>query len=364
MFAREHVDLTALALLLLFAWVSIGMLYTPAPWTWSKINWSKYSLFLLGVLVLTLFRKYPAWRQRALNGFVVSMGFVLVSTWANVWFVLPWSATKTPGWGLTHNVMYDHIIQNVMMSLLVVIALVRAKLTPKLSTKVFWGAACLAGIVSVTHLSSGRTGIVLLAAGLGAALVSLLPKRGHWQAPLILLSLVAAIALGVQSSPLMKARVEQAISEFQRSDIDNTSSIGHRIYNYHLTAALFKEHPIIGHGTGAYHTEVCRFVAPPAACETYQWHPHNQFTLFAADHGLIGVGLYLLLIAALWRHARHSSADEHRPVLFALIALLIADSLINSPLFSARENQFFIYMAVLLVSLNDRVRTLTPTNPS
>jgi O-antigen ligase len=203
-------------------------------------------------------------------------------------------------------------------------------------------------IVSISHLSQGRTGLVLLTVGLVAYALS--ATRGKWVFA-SLLGVVLAITLAFASSGMLQGRFSQAVEEAQRHDVDPLSSIGHRLYNYKITPQLIAEKPLLGHGTGAYHTEICRFTEKPEWCETFSWHPHNQFLFFGVDHGLLGVVLYALLFFTLYRTALRAPNQEAKAFLCALASILLIDSLINSPFYSSRESQFFAYMLALLVSM-------------
>jgi O-antigen ligase len=133
---------------------------------------------------------------------------------------------------------------------------------------------------------------------------------------------------------------------------ENTaSSIGHRLFNYETALALMLERPWWGHGTGAFHTEICRFVSPELNCGRFNWHPHNQFLFFGVDHGLIGIVLYVGLILSLFKAALDSSKKTPRVLLACLASILLVNSMINSPLWSSIESQFFIFMMGLLVSM-------------
>jgi O-antigen ligase len=290
----------------------------------------------------------PWLQQRALWAFAAGMAFVLLSTWLNIWFVLPWSASKTPGWGLSHHVMYDYIIQNVMMSFFVVLTLVKADRTDQKWVRWAWWVLAFMGVFSITHLSQGRTGVAVLL----PALIAYAANRFGWRKILIGLPLVLSLLVaGAMSSSVMRERIELGAKEFSQRNEDVFSSIGHRLYNWRTTPKLIAEKPILGHGTGAYHTEICRFVDKPEWCDIFHWHPHNQYLYFAADYGLVGFGLYVALIASLFVAAHRSQDKSAKTLLYALASILAMDSLFNSPMFSAKEAEFFLYMMALLVPM-------------
>ncbi len=333
----------------LFALVVLGLAYTSAPWSWASLNLGKYAKMAYALVILLLLLKVPEWQKWALRGFVVAMLFVLVSTWLSLWFVLPWSHSKVPGWGKSHHVLYDYIIQNVMMSLFVVYALTQVQWRTWGWRSMAWLLVTLMAVLSISHLSEGRTGLLLLVAGLVAWVAYSGGVRG-------LLIGVPLAALGglllVMSSSLLQSRFALAWQEFGNRHADPLTSIGQRAYNYEKTTQLILEKPVLGHGTGAFHTEICRLVDKPEWCQIFNWHPHNQFLMFGADHGVVGIVMYIGLIVSLFVMAWRSPHAKPRIWLGALAAILLVDSMINTPLFSSSESHFFVYMMALLVAMN------------
>jgi O-antigen ligase len=348
---REAWIWPAIWLAALFGTVLVGMLYTPAPWHWVSVNLGKYAKFVYAIVLMLLLVRFPQWQQRALWAFLAAMLFILASTWLNVWWVLPWSVTKTPGWGVTHHVFGDYITQNVMVSFLVVFALSKVERPWLGRMSLWWLLVAVLGVVSITHLSSGRTGVVLLLAGLVSWMLVRWGGKKLWVGLPLLVLLVAGV---LASSSVMRERIALGWTEFAKRDVDVMSSIGHRAYNYRIVPKMIAESPVVGHGTGAYHTEVCRFLDKPEWCNIFRWHPHNQFLFFGADHGLIGVLLYAALLLSLYRLAMRSDQAQPKVLLVSLTSILLVDSMINSPLFSSRESHFFLFMMALLVAMNHR----------
>lgn len=345
-FAKEGWPMPAVWLLALYVMVLVGMLYTPAPWEWSSLNWGKYTKFIYAVVLMLLLYGRPDWQRRSLLAFEVGMLFILLSTWLNIWFILPWSASKQTGWGVSHHVMYDHIVQNVMMGFFVAYALSKLSSSASRVWNASYAVIALMALVSVTHLSTGRTGLIVVTSALGAFLFARIGvRRALVAAPILLIGLGALLT----TSDVMLSRFQKATTQLQNIDNDRFSSIGERAYNYKTTPRLIAEKPLLGHGTGAYHTEICRVLEDPNECEIYRWHSHNQFLFFGADYGLVGISFYVLLILSAGRVAWRSQRQPHRLMLFGLLGALVSDSLINSPLFSARESHFFLYMLALLV---------------
>jgi len=76
--ASERWPLPAVWLLALYAMVLLGMLYTPAPWEWSSLNWGKYTKFIYAIVLMLLLFKRPDWQRRSLMAFELGMLFMLV----------------------------------------------------------------------------------------------------------------------------------------------------------------------------------------------------------------------------------------------------------------------------------------------
>ena len=335
----------------LFGLVVLGLLYTSVPWSWAGLNLGKYAKLAYALVMLLLLIKFPQWQRWTLRAYVLAMLFVLASSWLNLWLVLPWSYSKEPGWGLSHHVLFDYIIQNVMMSWFVVYALTQVQWRAWTSRSASWLLLAVLAALSISHLSLGRTGLLVLVAGL----LAWVAYSGGARRLLVGLPLAAlAGVVLVMSSSLLQSRFLLAWQEFGNRHADPLTSVGQRAYNYEKTTQLIAEKPVFGHGTGAFHTEICRLVEKPEWCQIFNWHPHNQFLMFGADHGVVGMLMYAGLIMSLFVMAWRSAHAQPRVWLGALAAILLVDSMINTPLFSSSESHFFVYMMALLVAMNAR----------
>ena len=350
----------AVWLLALYAMVLLGMLYTPAPWAWSSLNWGKYTKFVYAIVLMLLLQGRADWQRRSLLAFEIGMLFILASTWLNIWFILPWSATKQTGWGVSHHAMNDYIVQNVMMGFFVTYALSKLSRSADRVWNAAYAAIALLALVSVTHLSAGRTGLIVVAGALVAFLFARIGVRRTLLAiPILLIGLGALL----MSSDAMLSRFKYAATQPQTIYTGNDSTIGIRAYNYRTTSRLIAEKPLFGHGTGAYHTEICRVLDDPNDCAAFRWHSHNQFLFFGADHGFVGVALFIAIILSGARVAWRAQSQTRRLMLFSLLGALVSNSLINSSLFSARESHFFLYLlALLVVMCRETPQSTAPAN--
>ncbi|RJG02019.1 O-antigen ligase family protein [Noviherbaspirillum sedimenti] len=332
--------------LLLYGVILLGASYSAAPAADITLHLTKYAK-LLFVAVLFSILGDRTWQRRCMVAFTAAMLFILASTWMNLWFVLPWSKTQTPGWGLSHHVFGDYITQNVMMAFFVLWSLVSAKAQKTVARRAAWLAIALLAAVSITHLSDGRSGYLLLATTLLIFVLATLRGKALWA---MLIASVLGLGVTLMSSQSLMQRFERAAVEARQSETDNQSSIGHRLYNYRKTPELIMEKPLLGWGTGAYHTQICRIVEKPEWCPVFNWHPHNQYLFLGADHGMLGILAYLALMASMVWLALRDQDISSRTLLLGLAGLLAVNSLVNSPLWSSRESHFFMFMMALLAA--------------
>ena len=333
----------------IFFMIAMGSIYSTAGWSWISLHFSKYAKIVYAITIALYLAKNENLQRLAIRAFILAMLFILASTYLNIWFQLPWSASQNVGWGKNHYVIGDHITQNIMMTFAAIIFLQKSFKANKIFHKTVFGILYFLSALSITHLSESRTGTLLLV--IGTITFLFLRLKGSR----LLISLFFTILIGgtlLLSSEIQQSRIKQAITETDQHEVNNQSSIGHRLYNYKITPKLVLEAPIFGHGTGAYHTKICEHLKTQEDCRTYSWHPHNQFLFYGVDHGLLGLLLYCGFIFTLMKAVRRSKNDDARVLLGCFTALLLFDSLINSPLFSSRESHFFLFMAALLLSMS------------
>ena len=328
----------------LYAWMLIGIAYSPAPWSDVAQHLGKYFKLVFLVLVMSLLTD-ATWRRRCWGAFTAAMLFTLVSTYANIWIDLPWSRTHNQGWGVDHTVFKDYISQGIMMSMLVLIALsqnLNSKLTRQ--RRLAWGGVALLAVLSITHLSYGRTGYVALAAALSAFALFAMKGRSRW---LVLAGVGLAAVVVVYSSEGLRGRVAQTVQEARNSNQEDMSSIGQRLYFAEKTWSLIQEKPVLGWGTGAYHEQFCRVATTPAWCEAGKFHPHNQLLFIWVENGLLGLGLLLLLIFLPVFSVR-DAAGRCAVLAAGFSGVFLVDSVTHASLWLSTESHFYTLMLALM----------------
>lgn len=328
----------------LYAWMIVGIAYSPAPWPDVAQHLGKYFKLIFLVLVMSLLTD-ATWRRRCWGAFTAAMLFTLACTYANIWIDLPWSRTQNQGWGVDHTVFKDYISQGIMMSMLVLIALSQT-LNRKLTAqwRLAWGGVALLAALSITHLSFGRTGYVALAAVLGASVLFAIKGLGRWLA-LAGVCLVAVVV--VYSSEGLRDRFAQAVHEVRNSNQGDLTSIGQRLYFAERTLGLIQEKPVLGWGTAAYHEQFCRVATTPVWCDAGKFHPHNQLLFIWVENGLLGLGSLLLLIFLPVFSVR-DAAGRCAVLAAGFSGVFLVDSVTHASLWLSTESHFFTLMLALV----------------
>jgi hypothetical protein len=83
---------------LLTALVLLGITYTDAPKAYINHHLYVYSKLPLMLMLLTLFHD-PRWQRHGLLAFAIGSVITVVSTYANIWFQVPWSDSHNQGGG-------------------------------------------------------------------------------------------------------------------------------------------------------------------------------------------------------------------------------------------------------------------------
>ena len=339
--------------LMLYGLVILGTAYSPASGTEMLQPLNKYSKFLFVLMAITLLQD-ETWRQRCWRAFGYAMLFTLASVYANIWFDLPWSVSHNQGWGVDHTVFKDYIAQSIMMSLFVLLCIQNSRQSGQFKSRFFWGIVAVLAILSVTHLSSGRTGYLALVISLFIYSFASIRSRKKW----LFMSLFGVLfAVLLSSSNKVSHRVQSVITEangFMSGSTDGTSrhmmtSSGARLAMWKLSIEEIQQRPIIGAGTGAYRHLAKQEFKDQALCNITCVHPHNQFLFFGVEYGLLGVAAYLLYFYRPYRFASTLSTPN-KALLLGFLGIFFVDSMVHGAMWLAVESHYFTFMMALFMA--------------
>jgi O-antigen ligase len=340
--------------LLMYGLVVIGITYSPVGLAQWAQYLNKYSKFLVMVVFLSLLISDVVWRERCRKAFMYAMTFIVLSTFGNVWFQLPWSVTQNAGWGTDHTVVKDYIFQGICSALFVVMACSEAQSVSRRSLKVLWIVMAGLGALSCAFLLNGRTGLLAL---IMAALVYVFALAGgrakRWT--IIGATIMGALVLIIPGPAKIKLHDAWGeIVQYQRLSngdvlVHGGTSSGARLMMWTLSIQEIAKRPLVGAGTGSYQYLAKERLSDPATCSFACVHPHNQFLFFGVEHGLIGIGAFILYLLKAGQYA-----SKLTPLLRAstlgFLAIFVTDSMVHGAMWLSGEQHLFTYMLALWLS--------------
>lgn len=328
--------------------VLLGCAYGPQDGGETLRFLRKYANLLLILLLLPLFRD-PRDQLRALAAFGASMGLTLLLSF------LLWRGLLPEGLlagRLAENpvVFKLHITHGLFMALasfLAAVAALHIDAAQRRWRLLLAGAALLAAF-NVLFMIEGRTGQLALACLLGYFFID----RFRWRGMLLATAgLVAVLAIAYQMQAPVFERFALAASEYQQwtraTAGANETSIGVRMDFYKNTLSIIREHPFFGVGTGGF---TAAYAAVVAGTGQVAWNnPHNQYLLTAAQYGIVGLGMLLLMFYVLWRSAGRLPKPWQLAARGLLLVMMVGN-LFNSFLLDHAESLLFVWMTGVLLA--------------
>ncbi len=328
----------------LFILILIGSLYSPASTELIFRQIRTYALFLLIPVFISVLHE-KIWQQRALRAFIVSMGLILLLTYADVWIEIPGSSSQGLGLGKDHSIFSDHVVQSIVSTFFIAICSYQENQSVTQREKIMWLSAAIVSVLSIAFLLASRTGFILL----GCVVALLICQRFKGRFLLIAgACLLLVFTIFITTSPLALSRLSLAISELNSiTEFNNQSSFSLRYGTWVAGWDMFTQQPIFGRGTGSY-----AFLAESyfKDCTWLCVHPHNQYLFFMIENGLIGLLLYCGVLVSFLQMASKANLQLGQ-LAYCFAVILIINSLINAPFWFNREAYFFYTMIALLIAM-------------
>ncbi len=283
--------------LVLYAMVSVGVLYSAAPFLESLDMWVSWRKLLLVPLVASVFTD-PQWKQRLVYYFIVVIALSALVSFSS--HVLDVGIYKFP----VGIVVDNHATQGMLFSVAMFASLVllRFPFSPQFAHP--WLLKLSAGLLSLNIIlvTPGRSGylafIVLITVFIFFGIQKRIKAVLLLVAPLVILALILA-------SPVAKNRVFLGIEEMKTYEQSpELTSMGVRVVMWKNTIALLKrfEHPVFGYGTGGFKTAYIQQVAGEKGWQGKPvGDPHNQYLRIFVEYGFLGLIIFLLFIVSFFR---------------------------------------------------------------
>jgi O-antigen ligase len=339
----------ALAALAFLGLLLLGMAWGPGS---ARDGWhyvGKYKDLVLVAALSGLFLSYQE-KHLAVGAFLAAMALTLVLSYA-IWLgVLPME--DPPNRGKDNPAVFKlHITHGVLMALAAFLAADRALRAPGLRWGILYGVGALLAAFNV-FMVQGRTGYLVFAV-LGLYFCA---ARWRWRG-VIVAALTAMVALGaayLAGAPLL-GRTTMAATEYREWEAGRggDTSTGLRMNYYKTTAAIVREHPVLGVGTGGFVSAYREKIRGTSLPESN--NPHNQYLLTAAQLGAVGLLALVAMFVIMWWQAGRLDPPA-RIAARGLVLTIAVGSLLNSFLIDHVEGLLFAWMAGVLFAPPGRAR--------
>ena len=258
-----------------------------------KESWqmlTKIHGYILAPLLLIAF-------QTSKSGKLLLNGFLIGAVLSAVLSIISYLANHHILYGIRDNtwvVFHGHILHNAFLAVAgnFLILLVLDKSYTK-NHRVLFLIAYLICLIDTMFVVMGRTGQVMFLAMAAFAMIYHFRIKG----------IMALIGLGVIIAPLLylSPAVKQGIvnyksdqSKFNAGDVE--TSMGLRWVFHHVSWELFKERPIIGHGTGSFTPIYKDYVIKNNIQGKLTTNPHRDVLWIGVETGVLGVIAFALMI--------------------------------------------------------------------
>ena len=354
-----HVNLPAMLALTLFGLLAIGTSYGDASVREAVRYLTKYNDLLFIPVFVVLFRGADARRAGiyALAGALLAI--VLLS------FALR-AGMPRPTWFVADSLFYVPFKHKLTHAVLVAFAAFLffqlALAARSQAGRAGWAIAATLSLINLAFVVPGGSGYLVAGSLLLYTGYALWRYRG-----LVVMIVVGALAAAVlyHASGLVHERVDRAINEYSTWGASNASgsrmptyangeenSVGLRLTFYRVTLRIIRDHPFIGVGTGGFPKAYAAHAGNSRPATAV--NPHNEYLLFAAQLGLVGLLGLLSLFYFHWHLAPRLATPLETHLARGLLLTIAVGCLFNSFLLDHTEGLLFAWMTGLLYGGLDR----------
>ena len=334
--------------LLLFACLAMGTLWSRVPLREALSHLWKYADLLFIPLFAMAFRD-PETRRKGLYAFAAAMVVTLVLSYLLYVKLIPkWAFFAYDG--VSPTVFKFKITHSILLAFAACLFVWLGDSTSRLRTRFIWYALALLAACNVLLLVQGATGYLVL----GILALFLVVQRARPRglaalAALAALAVVAGAALIYLPTPFQQriTLIQSELNLWRSGDAKaQDTSTGQRLDFHKNTLGIIAAHPFTGVGTGGFPKAYAEQVKGTGKYETH--NPHNEFLNIAAQIGLGGMLLLIVMFWVQWRAAPQLATPMEQSLARALVLTFVAGCLVNSMLLDHAEGLFYAWMSGLL----------------
>lgn len=328
----------ALMFILFFSLFLIGLSYTTVPRPDALHTLIKYSKFLLGFFLFSLFQ-HEKTAVYAFTAFLFAASITLLLS------LLKFFAD----WDLLHRfvsdsgVFKDHIFTGFLLAFSSYCYAALA-FSIKKGWRWFFVLLFLVTVYDVLFVNLGRSGYVVLLSLILLLAWQQFSWKGLFTGILVSIFLFSGLSFLPANFKDRLSRVHREINQYQHGNFD--TSVGLRLEFYKNSLKLLAKHPWIGTGTGSFSRDYFNMAEDK---QFVTQNPHNEYLNIAVQFGLIGVAVLLLMFLLHWRESFRLTGLRQRFAQAVLVTIVVG-SVFNSWLMDVSQGCFYVFFTALLLA--------------
>ncbi len=322
----------------LFALLALGITWSDQVAEGLRLL-GKYSDLAFVPIFATLFRAETA-RRRAGAALIAAVLLTLSLSYLTLAGLMPPGLPVLTEVTQPYQVFKKYLTQSILMAVGAYLFALLARNAPSRGKRLIWTLLSILAGINVILMLSGRSGQITLAALALLFAFSVYRWKGLGLITAVFVFVGAGVIFGYASED---NRFTAAVKEFKAWQPGQgiRTSTGQRLDYALNSAAIVREHPLIGVGTGGFAAAYARQVEGTPLEATV--NPHNEYLNIAVQLGIAGFLAISVLFAMVWRHARTLPTTLEQDLARGLAVTFAIGCLFNSMLMDHVEGLFFAW---------------------
>lgn len=319
----------------LFILLLAGVWYSPATVSAGLATLKKYRELLFFAVAFSMVTGNDRVAQLAENSFIAGCTVLLALSCLMYFSIIP---MEKYGYSTVY-----HITHSFFMAILAFWCLQRVFDAKQL--RYMWLLLFGCATVNLFYIAPGRTGMLVYVALILLTIFQRLPLRRSLGATGVAFLLVA---ITFTTSTNFSSRVQEAVNEIQNYQATSSrSSLGMRFDWWQNSIELIRLKPVFGHGTGSFEMAQRELIKDSKTQTTD--NPHNEYLLLGVQTGLLGLGVFLALLAVQF-FSTLTTLPPRKYLLQGVIVAMACGCLMNSFLYDSHQGHFYAIISAILAA--------------
>jgi O-antigen ligase len=335
----------AAAALLLWGWMALSLLWSPAPFSQALQGvWAYRELFFLALMLP--FMRIPAVQSWMLRAFAVGFVVVLFISYLRWFGVLPRHPVTA------FSAFTGHTGFSLLLATGAFGGLLWAIECPGKQRWLGLGVAVIA-LFNLYFVNTGRTGQLAFLVALPLLCAQGFDKRkGVMAIGMGILAAVAVALIAHAFSPVVQKRFDGLLADLSAYVFEGkrNSYDGARLEFWENSLTLMALHPVTGGGASSFAIQYREKTHEHGWSRgTATANPHNEYLMIGTQFGLVGLLLFFGLLVAQWRQSK-ALTDFRKPFLRGFLLMFVTGCLFNSLLLDNMEGHLYALLSAALSS--------------